>query len=213
MEASQTSPPRPLFTVGHSNHSLERFIWLLKAHQIDVIADVRSHPYSQFTPHFNRGCLQGQLAAVGIGYVFLGVELGARRAERECYIGGNAKYDLIARLPLFQRGLDRVRRGAGSSRIALMCSEKDPIMCHRAILVGRYLRGSLLAISHVREDGALETNEHMEGRLLEATGLPSEDLYQKREDLVEQAYTLQGQTIAYVEQPGVGPGQERYEAV
>ena len=86
MSPAPDGVPRRLFTVGHSTHSLERFILLLKSHQIDAIADVRSQPYSQFNPQFNREYLQRELGSVAITYMFLGVELGARRVERECYV-------------------------------------------------------------------------------------------------------------------------------
>src|SRR5665213_2793269 len=116
-----------LFTVGHSDLEAPEFLSLLTRHGIDTIADVRSQPYSRFNPQFNRETLAALLKRSGIEYVFTGRELGARRAERESYREKQARYDLIARLPAFQEGLDRLRRGIAVHRIALMCAEKDPI--------------------------------------------------------------------------------------
>jgi len=201
MSEEQSTTRPTLFTVGHSNHELERFLQLLAQHQITAIADVRSQPYSQYTPQFNRETLENVLARRRIHYVFMGMELGARRSERECYVAGQAKYPLVARLPAFLQGLDRIRRGAQKERIALMCSEKDPLTCHRTILVCRQLRGEF-QIRHVLEDGTLEAHEAAEDRLLELLGMPTADLFHDRGELVEQAYDRQGEAIAYTEKTG-----------
>ena len=189
-----------IFTIGHSNHELSRFTAFLKQHRIDVLADVRSQPYSQFNPQYNRETLATSLKSIGINYIFLGTELGARRNERECYIHGKADYHEIAKLPLFVHGLDRLRKDARTNRIAIMCSEKDPITCHRNILVCRNLRGPDITISHITADGSLEPNEAAETRLLKLMGLCEHDLFVSRQDMIEQAYDLQGASIAYVKQ-------------
>src|SRR6185295_1306071 len=191
-----------LFTIGHSNHELPAFMALLKQHGITAIADVRSQPYSQYTPQFNREILDKALAAQEIVYGFLGRELGARREERECYVDGQARYDRIVNLPLFQKGLEHIRRGAASQRLALMCSEKDPITCHRMILVCRQLRQSKdLPVGHILETGALESNEAAETRLLAELGLPAVSLFETRAEMIEQAYDKQAELIAYRAQP------------
>ena len=94
-----------LFTIGHSTHSWEKFLELLRQHRIEAVADVRSSPFSQFNPHFNRETLRHALRQQGISYVFLGEELGARRSEPECYVNGRVDYSLIARTPAFIHGL------------------------------------------------------------------------------------------------------------
>jgi DNA-binding LacI/PurR family transcriptional regulator len=188
-----------LFTIGHSNHEMPEFVALLARHGVDVIADVRSQPYSRFHGQFNREPLAASLKEAGIRYVFLGRELGARREERESYDGGQASYDLIGRLPAFRAGLERLRRGVASHRIALLCAEKDPISCHRTILVCRHLRSDPIGIRHILEDGSLETHGQAELRLLAKVGLPPDDLFCSREELLAQAYDLQGKRIAFVE--------------
>lgn len=188
-----------LLTIGHSNHPLEAFLDLLNRHQVTAVADVRSSPYSRMVPQFNREALAQALEAADIRYVFLGHELGARRSEPECYKDDTARYDLIASSPLFRRGLDRVKRGLDSFRIALMCAEKDPLTCHRSILVCRHLRGEVGPIHHILEDGSVESHSEAELRLLEICDLPQQDLFRSRDELIELAYDIQGDRIAYVD--------------
>lgn len=189
-----------LFTVGHSNHECARLIDLLLRHQVTAVADVRSQPYSQYTPQFNRETLESALGQRKIKYVFLGKELGARRDERESYVDGQARYDRIKTLPLFLQGLERLRRGMQKERIALMCSEKDPLTCHRTILVCRALRDEM-SIGHILEDGETESQSAAETRLLQMMGLPESDLFHDRGELIERAYDKQALAIAYTEQP------------
>ncbi|MDH4241898.1 MAG: DUF488 domain-containing protein, partial [Phycisphaerae bacterium] len=124
---------KELFTIGHSNHSLDHFIELLLEHRISTIADIRSSPYSKYSPHFNKDVLDSALRNADIDYIFLGKELGAQRSEDDCYIDGQAKYGRIAHLSAFQSGLEIVLQRVENCRIALMCSESDPITCHRTI--------------------------------------------------------------------------------
>jgi uncharacterized protein (DUF488 family) len=189
----------PLYTIGHSDHPTDRFLALLAAHRITAVADVRSAPYSRWQPQFNREALAAGLAGADIRYVFLGQELGARRSEPECYEGGKARYDLIARSALFKDGLDRVRRGLGRFRIALLCAEKDPLTCHRAILVCRHLKSAVPAIYHILEDGAVESHPEAESRLLALAGITDGDLFRTRDELLAEAYDWQGERIAYVD--------------
>ena len=127
-----------VYTIGHSNGTTERLLGLLTQHGITAIADVRSRPYSRFNPQFNREELAGALKAAGIGYVFLGQELGARSDDPSCYRDGRAQYVLMAQTPLFARGIERLLAGE-AHRAAILCAEKEPLTCHRSMLIGRYL--------------------------------------------------------------------------
>ena len=138
-----------LFTVGHSNHTIEEFITLLQKHGVTAVADVRSHPYSKYLPHFNQKLLKASLSDAGIRYVFLGKELGARSNNPNCYVDGKAVYEKIASTKEFNDGIQRILKGAESYNISLMCAEKDPITCHRAVLVCQHLRESNLDINHI----------------------------------------------------------------
>jgi len=162
------------------------------------LADVRSSPYSRFNPQFNRDQLKTALNSIRIYYVPLSDKLGARRKEAECYIDGRARYELIANLPLFKEGLRRVQQGAEKHCIALMCAEKDPITCHRTILVCRHLKPSSIPISHILQSGELETTEEMEQRLLRVAGNGGIDLFASNPcAAIAHAYDVQGDRIAY----------------
>ena len=194
-----TAPKPTLFTIGHSDHEMPEFAALLARHGVNAIADVRSQPYSRFHGQFNREILAESLGRAGVEYVFLGRELGARRVERECYRDRQARHDLIGQLPAFRDGLERLRRGIASHRIALLCAEKDPLTCHRTILVCRQLRREPIDIRHILDDGSLETTDEAETRLIELVGLPPAHLFCDRSELIEQAYDRQAERIAYTE--------------
>ena len=189
-----------LFTIGHSTHSLEKFLELLQQHRIEAVADVRSSPFSQFNPQFNREPLQRVLREHGISYVFLGEELGARRSEPECYVNGRADYELIAQTPAFARGLERIIQGAAKMRIAIMCAEKDPLDCHRCILVSPRLSEKGIKIQHIHSDASLESQEQAERRLVEMFDLAERELFRSPGEIVAEAYRLQGERIAYQEE-------------
>ena len=186
-----------IFTVGHSTHSIEKFVELLSLHEINAIADVRSHPYSQYNPQYNKESLTKSLTTSGIDYVFLGQELGARSDDPTCYCEGRVDYDRLAQTEVFKDGIGRVKKGATSRNIALMCAEKDPLDCHRTILVARYLANDEFNIRHVLSDGAIEEHDEAITRLVEKLKISkTPDMFNK-EPPIEAAYRIQGEKIAY----------------
>ncbi len=195
-----SDPIHPIFTLGHSKHPIERLLALLEAHRISAVADVRSSPHSRFNPQFDRQALRASLKDAGIRYVFLGRELGARSEDTSCYERGRIQYDRLARTELFRAGLERVLQGAAKYRLALLCAEKEPLECHRTLLVARALHESGAAVQHILADGRLESHEDALERLLELVGLPSRDLFRSREELVAEALKRQEQRIAYVDE-------------
>jgi len=196
------SPTRLIFTVGHSSQAIEEFVGQLQQHEIQVLADVRSKPYSSRYPHFSRESLQKSLIVGGIRYLFLGRELGARRDEPECYVDGRASYEEITKLPNFRRGIDRLLDGTEKRRIALMCAEQDPLTCHRTILICRELAHHAVTIRHIGRGGELETHEHAEQRLIaeEFGGDRQPDLFAgaaSAHGRLNEAYYVRGNRIAY----------------
>jgi uncharacterized protein (DUF488 family) len=185
-----------LFTIGHSNHGLARFVELLNQHRVSAILDVRSRPVSRFHPHFNKAALERSLADAGIAYVFLGKELGARPADPACYVRGRVSYSRLAARPEFAEDLSRVREAMAGSRPALLCAERDPIECHRMILVSRRLRGPGVEIKHILADGTLETNEAAERRLCAVVNVQAA-LFSSEAEAIERAYELRSEAIAY----------------
>lgn len=202
---------RKIYTVGHSVHSLPRFIDLLKRHRISAVCDVRSTPYSRIHPHFNREPLRQALKHHNIAYVFLGEELGGRSSDPSCYDAeGRVKYDRIAENDAFQHGLARVREGMQTHRIALMCAEKEPLNCHRSVLICRHLRNDAdLSIWHILDDGRTELHEESERRLLRLARMEQADLFKDREEQIEEAYEHQERRIAYREQSAGTNGDGR----
>ena len=160
-----------VLTIGHSTHPAETFIDLLERHGVTALADVRAAPYSRFNPQFNRETLAGNLNARGIAYVFLGRELGGRSEDPACYNDGRVSYERLGRIPSFQKGLDRVTQGASDHRLALMCAEKEPLECHRCLLVAPALEARGVSVAHIRSDGGLEPNGDAMERLLAMHGL------------------------------------------
>lgn len=188
---------KSVYTIGHSTQTVERFIELLQMHAITAIADVRSSPYSRMNPQFNREPLRERLRQSGISYVFLGKELGARSDDRRCYRDGKVQYDLLAQTPLFKDGIARVLEGADTYRVGLMCAEKDPLECHRAILVSRALHQNTVDVRHVLADGRVETQDELETRMLDQLHMHGEDMLNTKDELVREAYRTQGEAIAY----------------
>ena len=186
-----------VYTVGHSNHSLESFLSVLKDYGISAIADVRSYPYSNANPHFDREALSKDLEKQGIAYVFLGKELGARTTDRHCYIDGKVQYERLAGTEQFQEGLKRVQRGATKYRIALMCAEGEPLDCHRTILVSRYLSEINFTVRHILRDGTLEDHDATMERLLGVLKLNENLVLRNKQEVLSEGYRIQGQRIAY----------------
>lgn len=192
-------PLHPLFTVGHSSRTIEQFLQLLGAHGVQVVADVRSQPYSRRFAHFGRQALQSALKGRGLGYVFLGSELGARRTEPECYLEGRADYGLIARSPAFRAGLQRVLQEAARHRLALMCAERDPLACHRTVLVCRALRTEQPDIRHILDLTEVETQAQVEARLQREEGeeAPQGDLFASVGEALDRAYEARGARLCH----------------
>ena len=147
MSSSETK--RQLFTIGHSNLELARFLSLLSRHGIEAIADVRSQPYSGRNPQFNRDSLERALASHKVIYVFLGDQLGGRMND---FVPGNGaqRYRWMAQTEKFSSGLNRIRDGVRKYRLAMMCAERDPLKCHRSILICRHLRDDLYLVEDLR---------------------------------------------------------------
>jgi uncharacterized protein (DUF488 family) len=193
-------PEQPLvWTIGHSAHSWERFISLLRNAGITAIADVRTSPYSRFSPHFNRDDVRNELKADGISYVFLGKELGGRPASQRFFCEGVADYEKMAQTEDFKKGVERVIEGAKKYNIALMCSEQDPLDCHRCLLVGRALADRGVQVRHIQGNGAIATQAQIEDGLLELSGRSADDMFAPREERLATAYRDRARKVAFAQ--------------
>lgn len=149
-----------IWTVGHSTHELAVLLGLLRGPGIEVVADIRSQPFSRRNPQFNREGLRAALDEAGLRYVFLGAELGGRPPEAEFYDGaGHVRYGAVAGTERFAAGLRRLLDGAGGHRVAVLCSEENPAQCHRRLLVGRVLVGQGVDVVHIRGDGSVAADQ------------------------------------------------------
>lgn len=169
----------PIKTIGHSNHSIERFVDLLRTAGVTVLVDVRSTPWSRRFPQFGKDRLEKTLAEAGIAYVHEGAALGGKPET-----GGS--YDDLAARPDFAQALDRVTARAGSAVLCLMCAEKEPLDCHRTVLVSRRLAERDVAIDHLLADGRTRPHAEIEEALLGKGSAP--DLFDNRATRLDRAY-------------------------
>jgi uncharacterized protein (DUF488 family) len=148
---------RQIYTIGHSSHTSEHFIDLLRQHRVEVLVDTRSAPYSRYSPQFDREALRDSVIAAGMKYLFLGDVVGGRPKDESHYDEhGRARYGKVAETPEFLDGIARLERGADEFRVALMCSEEDPTHCHRRLLIGRVLIERGAQLLHIRGDGQVQ---------------------------------------------------------
>jgi len=188
-----------LYTIGHSNHKIEDFIGLLRAHEISCIADVRSAPYSRYCPQFNQDLLALALRATDIEYMYLGDRLGARLANGHCCDVNRVDFECLTKTEEFKSGLARLIESASQNRLAIMCAEKDPLECHRSILICRHLRDHTLSIKHILADGGIEDHSDAERRLIRMLKIEPNLFEQEKTqaDLIEQAYDQQAAIISH----------------
>jgi uncharacterized protein (DUF488 family) len=194
-----------ILTIGHSTLPYEPFLELLRHANVTAIADVRAAPYSRRFPQFNRETLAEELRADGIAYVFLGRELGGCPLEHQFYCNGVADYERMSRTAEFGKGLDRLLEGAKKYRVALMCSERDPLDCHRCLLVGRALAQRGVPVGHILSDGRIMGHAEIEDTLLELSGRDTDDLFASYSQRLTTAYRERARKVAFA-QPQPGPG-------
>ncbi|PWB65616.1 MAG: hypothetical protein C3F17_03560 [Bradyrhizobiaceae bacterium] len=185
-----------LFTIGHSNHAIDDFLARLTGAGVDAVADVRSVPFSRRYPWFSQGPLGDRLAREGLAYVGLGDALGGRPVDPALFADGVVDFEAIAATPQFRAGLARVVDGTKRFRICLLCAEREPLDCHRCLLVGRALAGGGLAIGHILADRTVEPHAETEERLLRLAG-EADDLFADRAARLGRAYRRRARAKAY----------------
>lgn len=191
-----------LFSIGHSNIPAARFTAMLRAAGVDVVADVRSMPVSRFCPWFSQKNLAPQLAGEKVGYLFFGEPLGGRPRDRALYRDGVADYELMANDPRFKAALDGLLAEAEQHRLCLMCSEREPLDCHRCLLIARALAARGVTVGHILHDGAIESHAAIERRLIDLDGGDSEPFTTELfvtglEDRLAAAYRRRARAVAY----------------
>ncbi|MCI1141442.1 DUF488 domain-containing protein [Sphingomonas sp. WKB10] len=188
-----------VLTIGHSTLPYERFLSLLRQASVTAIADVRTAPFSRHFPHFNRDVLRDQLRQDDVAYVFLGEELGGRPKGKRFFCDGVADYEQMAKAEPFTRGLDRVVDGAKKYRIAMMCSEHDPMDCHRCLLVGRALHERGVSVRHILSGGQIVNHRQIEDKLMDMSGKSDIDLFEPPAKRLAAAYRDRAMKVAFSE--------------
>lgn len=196
-----------LYTIGHSNHTIEKFIKLLKQHEINCVVDVRSNPYSKYNEQFNRENIKRKLNQNGIYYIFMGEEFGARRKEKELYtIDGYLDFEKTVKSSNFLKGVERIKEGLKKNfNIAIMCTEKNPIDCHRNIMIAKYFFDIGYEVKNILENGEIVDQQEITRQLVDyyfpdrnqISFLPERNL-DDYDELVKKAYRLRNKEIGYV---------------
>lgn len=190
------------YTIGYSGYTVKQFLEMLKHFQINYVLDVRSVPYSKFAPQFNRELIQKSLASGKIHYAFMGKYLGARPEDRSLYSDGYLDFEKMKESDLFKTGLQSVIRGIEKgNHIALMCAEKDPLNCHRAVLVGKALADSEVNVLHILQDGTIKTQSDLDNEMLDLyfpeRRQPNLFETKSQEEYLKEAYRKRNAEIGY----------------
>lgn len=188
-----------IFSIGYATKPIELYIEQLQKAKVNVVADIRSVPYSNAFHDYHKEALQKHLHQAGIRYVYLGDELGPRSKLPEHYDEtGQVQFNRLMLSPLFQAGIKRLFAGVEKGfTIALSCAEKDPAICHRSLLVGWWLNHEANQnITHILHDGELETQSALESRLLNITNTVP-DMLMSEDEALTTAYDKQCQKYAY----------------
>jgi len=186
-----------LFSIGHSNIPAERFVALLRDAGVDAIADVRSTPFSRRFPWFSAKSLVATLAQHGMAHLAYGEALGGRPRDAALYRDGVAEYEAMAQRPEFQIGLDRLLADAALARVCLMCAEREPLDCHRCLLVARALAERGLAVGHILHDGTIEPHQATEQRLLALAGEGDDLFVTGQNERLAAAYRRRVRAVGY----------------
>ena len=158
-----------IFTIGHSNYSMERFIDMLKHFNIDCVVDIRGTPYSKYNVQFDKEAIRYSLKNAGFLYIYMGEELAAKRKTKESYNKeGYADFKKIINEDSFKTGIERLKNGLKKGyKIALLGAMQDPIRCHRAILLGKFLEENGIKVNHILDDYSIASQKDIENNLLD----------------------------------------------
>jgi uncharacterized protein (DUF488 family) len=203
-----------LFSIGHSNIPAGRFMTLLREAGVDAVTDVRSTPYSRFFPWFSRKNLEALLAAEGMAYLPYGETLGGRPRDPSLYRDGIADYEAMARQGEFRESLTRLQSDASRRRVCLMCAEREPLDCHRCLLVARVFAERGLNIGHILHDGTIEPHAATELRLMAWSADATEgDLFVTgQSERLAAAYRRRARAVAYRARQGSSGAKTSVEA-
>lgn len=160
-----------IFSIGHGNKELEKFLNELTTFNVEYLVDVRTSPYSKYNAHFNREDLAYELKRIKIKYVYMGDNLGGLPSDRSCYIDGKVDYDTIKDKEFFKEGLARlITANEKQLKVAIMCSETKPEECHRSKLIGQELLKQEILVQHIIEATTIKDQVTLMNELTKGQG-------------------------------------------
>ncbi|MEG2916360.1 MAG: DUF488 domain-containing protein [Clostridium sp.] len=196
-----------IFTIGHSNYTVEKLIDMLRRYNIDCVVDIRGIPYSKYNIQFDKETIRETLTKEGFIYIYMAKEFAANRENKISYYDeGYSDFEKVIYEEDFINGIERVRNGCEKGyRIAMLGAMQDPIRCHRSILVGRALRDNGFQVKHILDDYSLSSQEDMEQNILEKYFKHRKQMSidsilgnePTEEELIEQGYRLANKEIGY----------------
>lgn len=195
---------RIVYTLGHSNHTMDYFLELIQSQAIDCLIDVRSMPASKYNPQFNQIPLSNFLRRQGITYLHFKEEFGARQEEEKILNEqGQVNFELFRKTFPFQQGVERLDMEISKGfTIALMCSEGNPLECHRFSMIAIYLGEIGFEVRHILKDKTIKTHKQLEAILLKkyAKKLPKPSLFEPsitEASKLKEAYRLHNKDIGW----------------
>jgi uncharacterized protein (DUF488 family) len=194
---------KTVYTIGYSGFKINDFIEELHKHGINLVVDVRSKPYSQFFSEYNKEKLEAFLKGEKIYYRNFADEFGARQTNNSYFTHGYMDYELFSQSNSFLNGFDKIVKALEMGyKPVLMCAEKDPFNCHRAILVSRAFSLNGYNIEHLLPNNETITQSIIERRLLDwyfpqRNQLSLVDEVKSDDELIIEAYKKRNQDIGY----------------
>lgn len=192
-----------IYTIGYAGFDREEFVKELKQFGISVLVDVRSSPFSSFHPEYNKDVLSELLKNNGIYYRNYATEFGARQENSEYYdSNGRLSFEKFAQSSVFKSGVTKLCNSIKQGyKPVLMCAEKNPFDCHRAILVSRAFFERGCDVVHILPDGKTCSQEDINTELLEKY-CPNRfqvSMFDNPDEktLLEEAYRKRGSEIAF----------------
>ena len=196
-----------IFTIGHSNYTVERLIDMLRHYHINCVVDIRGTPYSKYNIQFNKETIKETLIKEGFLYIYMAKELAAKRINKESYNSkGYSDFEKVVDEEDFKKGVERLKLGCEKGyNIALLGAMQDPLRCHRSILVGRALRKAGFNVKHILDDYSLASQENLEENILDKYfsdrgQVTIEALIGNEtteQDMIEEGYRLANKEIGY----------------
>ena len=196
-----------IYTIGHSNYTVERLIDMLRHYNINCVVDIRGTPYSKYNVQFDKETIRYTLSKAGFIYIYMAKELAAKRINKESYNEeGYSDFEKVIKEKEFLEGIERLKNGCNKGyNIVLLGAMQEPIRCHRSILVGKALRKCGFNVKHILDDYSTASQDDIEQMLLDKyfsnrNQMTIDDLIGNslsREEMIDEGYRMANKDIGY----------------